>query len=366
MASRSPSPAPGASASTNMDNAPNIQDREDSKGDNIRDTKGSRSRSRSYTPPRKGSRSPSRHSRSRSQGRNSRSHSRSFTPRSNRSDSRSRSRSRGRSMTRSMSRSRSPSRDIKRRDTRSPSPIVSLDSTVKITRLTMNVKEDHIREIFSPYGKIKYINFPVDPRFRLNMGFADVEYETREEAVLAIEGWNGGQLDGEFLVVTFSTKIDRHPVRALDDRPGRRGASPNRRERRTSPPRRPLSPARRRMEDRYAPARRDDHGYSGRRNLSPPPPARRGNRSPPPRRGNPSPPPRRGFSPPRRPSPPPPRRGLRGVNAAPLGRRGGAGAGAEVEDSEVAALVPAAAALVAVEDPQVDPEEEDVEVGVAV
>lgn len=26
---------------------------------------------------------------------------------------------------------------------------------------------------------------------RLNMGFADVEYETREEAVLAIEGWNG-------------------------------------------------------------------------------------------------------------------------------------------------------------------------------
>ncbi|KAG0340874.1 RNA-binding protein with serine-rich domain 1 [Podila horticola] len=298
-----------------------------------------------------------------------------------------------------MSRSRSPSRDIKRRDTRSPSPVVSLDSTVKITRLTMNVKEDHIREIFSPYGKIKYINFPVDPRFRLNMGFADVEYETREEAVLAIEGWNGGQLDGEFLVVTFSTKIDRHPVRALDERPGRRAASPNRRDKRVSPPRRPLSPIRRRMEDRYAPARRDDYGYPGRRNVSPPPPARRGNRSPPPRRGNLSPPPRRGFSPPRRPSPPPPRRGVRGVNAAPLGRRGGrsrsrsplpprrgrsisrsisrspvrgrkrsrAGAGAEAEDSEVAALVPAAAALVAVVDPQVDPgEEEDVEVGVAV
>ncbi|KAF9212599.1 hypothetical protein BGZ59_006561 [Podila verticillata] len=114
----------------------------------------------------------------------------------------------------------------------------------------MNVKEDHIREIFSPYGKIKYINFPVDPRFHLNMGFADVEYETRAEAILAIEGWNGGQLDGNFLVVAFSTKIDRHPVQALNEKPsGRRGASPNRRAGRASPPRRPLSPPRRRMED---------------------------------------------------------------------------------------------------------------------
>lgn len=174
MASRSPSPVPAsASASTSMENnAPssNIQDRED-KGDSTqaRDTKGSRSRSRSrsFTPPRKGSRSLSR---SRSRGAlNSRSRSRSFTPRSNRSYSRSHSRSRGRSMTRSMSRSRSPSRDIKRRDTRSLSPVVSLDATVKITRLTMNVKEDHIREIFSPYGKIKYINFPVDPRCKSPM-----------------------------------------------------------------------------------------------------------------------------------------------------------------------------------------------------
>ncbi|KAF9282840.1 RNA-binding protein with serine-rich domain 1, partial [Mortierella antarctica] len=208
----------------------------------------------------------------------------------------------------------------------------------------MNVKEDHIREIFSPYGKIKYINFPVDPRFRLNMGFADVEYETREEAVLAIEGWNGGQLDGEFLVVTFSTKIDRHPVRALDERPGRRAASPNRRDRRASPPRRPiamllLAATIMDIQDaetflhhlQHAEATAHHHPAEATFLHHP----------------------AEAFHLPLHAVP-------SAVDLAPSAHTiPGAGAGAEAEDSEVAALVPVAVALVAVEDPQVDPEEEE-------
>lgn len=70
------------------------------------------------------------------------------------------------------------------------------------------------------------------------MGFADVEYETREGAQLALDGWNGGQLDGEIVEVTFTKKVAKpvqppRPVRArVPLSPPRRGG------RVRSPPRR--------------------------------------------------------------------------------------------------------------------------------
>lgn len=71
-----------------------------------------------------------------------------------------------------------------------------------------------------------------------NMGFADVEYETREEAQLALDGWNGGQLDGEVVEVMFAKKVAKpvQPARPVRSRvplsPPRRGG------RARSPPRR--------------------------------------------------------------------------------------------------------------------------------
>lgn len=70
------------------------------------------------------------------------------------------------------------------------------------------------------------------------MGFADVEYETREEAQLALDGWNGGQLDGEVVEVMFTKKVAKpvQPARPVRSRvplsPPRRGG------RARSPPRR--------------------------------------------------------------------------------------------------------------------------------
>ncbi|KAF9992701.1 hypothetical protein BGZ79_002761, partial [Entomortierella chlamydospora] len=235
MASRSPSPASKSSAVAVADSgASNRAGRgsnsEEGDKDIVKDRSGSRSRSRSRSGSRQRSQSRSRsRSRSRSHS-NSRARSRSLTPRSrsrtrSRSYSRSptpkatdrvqsRSRSRGRSLGRSRSRSlsrsrsprsrsRSPPRKLQRRDSRSPSPVnnVALNSAVKVGNLTRNVTEGHIREIFGAYGKIKFINFPINPRFRFNMGYAEIEYETREEAQAALEGWNGGQLDGEIVDV---------------------------------------------------------------------------------------------------------------------------------------------------------------------
>jgi len=81
---------------------------------------------------------------------------------------------------------------------------------------------------------------------RFNMGFADVEFETRPEALLAIEAWNGGQLDGEIVEVAFATKLSRVssvPPLARFERPERPVRSrvplspPRRGGRNFSPPR---------------------------------------------------------------------------------------------------------------------------------
>ncbi|KAF9103348.1 hypothetical protein BGX27_010619 [Mortierella sp. AM989] len=343
MASRSPSPAPNAAAAVaGTDNeASSRAERGSGEGDKDagKTKSGSRSRSRSRSGSRQRSQSRSRsrsrtrsrtrsHSRSRSltprsrSRSRSRSYSRSPTPKAanragSRSNSRGRSlgRSRSRSLSRSLSprsRSRSPPRKVQRRVTRSPSPRndVSLNSAIKVGNLTRNVSEGHIREIFGVYGKIKTINFPINPRFRFNMGYAEIEYETREEAQVALEGWNGGQLDGEIVEVLFITKITKAPPPTARPVRSRVPLSPRRGGRARSPL--PPPPPRRRGEDHYSPPRRG--------NFDAPPPGRRDYYSPPParRRDGYSPPPsaRRNFNmnsySPRR---------AKGVNAAPLGPR---------------------------------------------
>lgn len=70
------------------------------------------------------------------------------------------------------------------------------------------------------------------------MGVADIEFETREEAVLAIEGWNGGQLDGEILEVIFATKLSRYSTPPPAPVRGDRADKPVRTRVPLSPPRR--------------------------------------------------------------------------------------------------------------------------------
>lgn len=68
-----------------------------------------------------------------------------------------------------------------------------------VGNLTRNVTEDHIREIFSTYGAVRFVELAMDLRVNLPRGYAHVEYESREDAEKAIEHMNGGQIDGNTL-----------------------------------------------------------------------------------------------------------------------------------------------------------------------
>lgn len=52
------------------------------------------------------------------------------------------------------------------------------------------MNKDHISEIFSEFGEIIDINFPINFKTGLNVGLCFLEYRTHEEAELAVESMN--------------------------------------------------------------------------------------------------------------------------------------------------------------------------------
>ena len=71
---------------------------------------------------------------------------------------------RGRSYSRSRSRSRS------RSPTRSPSPVQPVRSTkIVVERLTKNINENHLREIFGQFGEIEDLDLPLNRTCTLSL-----------------------------------------------------------------------------------------------------------------------------------------------------------------------------------------------------
>merc|ERR550534_3635474 len=90
------------------------------------------------------------------------------------------------------SRSPSPKRR-KRTPTPPPRP-----TKIHVGRLTRNVNEEHIKEIFSVYGTIKNIDMQKDPVHRhIYKGIAYVDFENADEADKAMKHMDGGQIDGQ-------------------------------------------------------------------------------------------------------------------------------------------------------------------------
>lgn len=152
----------------------------------------SRSRSRDPQSP---AAARSEYSRSPSRGRRSlsRSHSRdsrSLSPRRNGRyrDSRSWSRDReSRARSRSRSRSETPLRSTK----------------IVVERLTKNVNEDHLREIFGQYGTIRDLDLPMNRQFNTNRGTAYILYVNETDAESAIAHMHEAQLDGAVINVSI-------------------------------------------------------------------------------------------------------------------------------------------------------------------
>lgn len=95
---------------------------------------------------------------------------------------------------------RSPGR--KKRE-RSPPP---RPTRIHIGRLTLNVTRDHIHEIFSTYGTVKSIEFPMDRLHPHNgRGYAYVEFNNADEAENAMKHMDGGnQLNTYLLTLTLN------------------------------------------------------------------------------------------------------------------------------------------------------------------
>jgi len=85
------------------------------------------------------------------------------------------------------------------------------------------VNEQHLKEIFGNYGKVKRVELVADRKTNISRGFAYVEFETREEAETAQSHFDGGQIDGNVVKCSFIL-VPRRP----SPRPFRRNSPPRR------------------------------------------------------------------------------------------------------------------------------------------
>ncbi|TKA47376.1 hypothetical protein B0A49_11391 [Cryomyces minteri] len=72
-------------------------------------------------------------------------------------------------------------------------------------KLTKNVNEDHLREIFGAYGAIVDLDMPMNRQFMTNRGTAYICYEAVGDAESAIIHMHEAQLDGAVIDVSIRT-----------------------------------------------------------------------------------------------------------------------------------------------------------------
>ncbi|CAJ0918024.1 21084_t:CDS:2 [Entrophospora sp. SA101] len=177
-------------------------------------TRTSRSRSRPRSrPPRSISRSRSRHSYS-SYSSRSGSYSSSRENRSPVPAAPTASTTRGRNSIRSpppasSSRHHNYTSSSRRQRRSSLSPI--LPTKIMVNKLTKNVKEAHLQEIFGAFGRINRIEVLIDEKWQTNKGTAYIDFETGNDAERAISYMDGGQLDGNTLSCTFVPRRQPSP-----------------------------------------------------------------------------------------------------------------------------------------------------------
>ena len=188
---------------------------------------------------------------------------------------------------------------------------------VVIEKLTKNVQESHLREIFGAYGRVREVDLPMNRQCMspsrhcgkhlltcpvyTNRGTAFILYEEMDEAEAAIAHMHEAQIDGAVINVSIvlpRRKFSRSPppsrrlqahIDRYNDRgpPYPRGPPPQPPSRYRSPPRRGPSPPRRHIRstrdalDTYRPRSLSrTRSRSPRRAYSPPPRRRSFSRSP--------------------------------------------------------------------------------------
>ncbi|ESO82632.1 hypothetical protein LOTGIDRAFT_108708 [Lottia gigantea] len=78
---------------------------------------------------------------------------------------------------------------------------LALMCRIYIGSINFEIKEDTIKQAFSPFGPIKSVNLSWDPITNKHKGFSFIEYEIPEAAQLALEQMNGVMIGGRNIKV---------------------------------------------------------------------------------------------------------------------------------------------------------------------
>ncbi|RDA86056.1 hypothetical protein CP532_1284 [Ophiocordyceps camponoti-leonardi (nom. inval.)] len=90
------------------------------------------------------------------------------------------------------------------RNSREPSEMPPPTGTkIVVERLSKNVREAHLSEIFGHYGPIQDLDLPINRTFGTNRGTAYILYEHREDAEEAIANMHEGLIDGTTVNVSI-------------------------------------------------------------------------------------------------------------------------------------------------------------------
>lgn len=82
------------------------------------------------------------------------------------------------------------------------------NSTVYISNLSYNRDSDGVKNLFTPYGSVKYVKMIVDPKSNNSKGMAFVKMSSVLEATKAIKDLDGVEIDGRRVKVNFSIPQD--------------------------------------------------------------------------------------------------------------------------------------------------------------
>ncbi|KAE8552874.1 hypothetical protein EYB25_004253 [Talaromyces marneffei] len=158
-----------------------------------------------------------------------------------RSPSETRSYKRGRSRSRSFTPERGASRSSRRGSGRWPrdrsysrsltpeSPKRS--SKIVVEKLTKNVTEEHLYDIFGTFGEIHSIDLPLNQTFMTNRGTAYILYHDAADAEAAVSNMHEAQIDGAVLKVSIvlpKRMFSRSPPPSRRPGPDDRSISPRR------------------------------------------------------------------------------------------------------------------------------------------
>ncbi|KAI6655565.1 RNA-binding protein with serine-rich domain 1-like [Oopsacas minuta] len=103
---------------------------------------------------------------------------------------------------------------------------------IHVGNLTRNILRSHLQEIFSNYGKIKSLDFPLDTISGFNQGYSYIDYYESQSATDALNFMDEGYLDGQVISVQITHPLKRDSYRSS----GRKSPKYSPHKRNWSPP----------------------------------------------------------------------------------------------------------------------------------